>query len=292
MKRKNSLVKNHSFWMNVDKQSHNGFFEEHVQLIEMDVNQTEVHHYEAGRMSYVDVLDSIVIPCIGILIVILNTIVIYYIVKYRKSQHNPIAIVYMLNMAIGDFFVGIVMIVMKAIDIIIENKSGVMTYDHSSYLLIRDSVIRLSLFVSVLNLIPLTIDRVWAVKYPISHRQSKKTFAVKICLAIWAIAIVFVTVFYCIVYYNRVSHYGLNKMIFPLATYPTTLIFIACYIVIFRELRNSRRYRERSGSRSVSMMSVTNQLSIESRSSSVISLGKFDEKKNEVNYIRTKLATA
>ena len=269
----------------LDRQSHDGFFDVPINEMPADTNQTEVHHssYIEHASSYMNVLDSIVVPCIGVLVVILNTFVIYYILKYRKSQHNPIAIVYMLNMAFGDFFVGIVMITMKSIDIIFESKSEDAILDHSSYLLIRDSVIRLSLFVSVLNLIPLTVDRVWAVKYPISHRQSKKTFAIKVCIAIWVLAIVFVTVFYCIVHYKRVSHFGLNRMMFPLATYPTTLIFISCYIVIFRELRNSRRYRERSGSRSVSVMTVSNKLSVESRSCSVVSLGKFDEKKNEVS---------
>lgn len=225
-----------------------------------------------------DVLEEIVTPIIASFIVIINSVVIYYIIKYRNAQHNPIAMVYMLNMAFGNFFVGFLMILLTAVDVIIHQYDN---HNHSSYRSVRDPLIRLSLFISILNLIPLTIDRVWAVRYPISHRQSKRKFAVKICIGVWSVSILLVTIFYSIVYLSKEDNERLHQIIFPFATYPTTLIFIVCYAIIFRALRSSRKYRERTGSRSLSRSQfITNQ---PMNSGSTYNLSKFDEKKSEVN---------
>lgn len=233
------------------------------------------------RKEYHEVIEEIVTPIIGSFIVVINSIVIYYIIRYRNTQHNPIAVVYILNMAIGDFFVGFIMILLRAVDVIIRQYDS--TDNHNSYHDIRNSLISMSLFISVLNLIPLTIDRVWAVRYPISHRQSRKTLAVKICIGVWSVSIVFVTVFYCVVHFSLTETKRFNKMIFPLATYPTTLIFIICYSIIFRALKSSRKYRERTGSRSMSRSQIipAPQLSLQSKPSSV---AKYDEKKYEVRF--------
>lgn len=227
------------------------------------------------------IVDGSVVPCIGCLIVIFNITVIYYMVRYRRRQHNPIATVYMLNMVIGDLFVGVVIITLKIVDLVlIQHDTHLSVYD---YMFFRSSALRLALFISILNLIPLTLDRVWAVKWPISHRQSKRKTAVRICLAVWILSFAFVLFLYLFYYFKDLDRSGINNLLFPLATYPTALIFIACYIAIFKELRNSRRYRERTGSRSVSTMTaIAGHLSFDSRSSSIISLSKIDEKKGEV----------
>ena len=230
------------------------------------------------------VIDSTVVPCIGGLIVVFNIIVIYYMIRYRRRQHNPIAIVYMFNMVIGDLFVGVVIIVLKIADMVLTKENVQLSMP--DYMFFRSSVLRLALFISVLNLIPLTLDRVWAVKWPISHRQNKRKTAVRICLAVWILSFAFVLFLYLFYYFKELDRSGIKNLLFPLATYPTTLIFIACYIVIFKELRSSRKYRQRTGSRSVStMMAIAGRLSIDSRSSSIISISKIDEKKGEVRNV-------
>ncbi|XP_066930005.1 somatostatin receptor type 1-like [Clytia hemisphaerica] len=270
----------------------------HQDPLPTDLNETNetlhqltfITRYENIHCTLTDVLESYVIPSIGAVIVIFNVVVIYYMLRYRRCrQHNPIATVYMINMVIGDLFVGLVIILVKSTDYAFESRQHEFSYD--KYMLFRDCIIRLSLFISVLNLIPLTLDRVWAVKYPISHRQSKKTIAIKICIAVWFLAILFIAIMYLFHFTRNLDHFALNRLIFPLATFPTTLVFIVCYIVIFRELRRSRQYRERSGSRSANMMHVTSQLSVESRSSSIISLGKFDEKRGEVKFVQLAVKT-
>lgn len=229
------------------------------------------------------IIDGSIVPCIGCLIVVFNITVIYYMIRYRRRQHNPIATVYMLNMVIGDLFVGVVIITLKIVDLVlIEHNTHLSVSD---YIFFRSSALRLALFISILNLIPLTLDRVWAVKWPISHRQSKRKTAVRTCLAVWIISFAFVLFLYLFYYYKDLDRSGINNLLFPLATYPTTLIFIACYIAIFKELRNSRRYRERTGSRSVNTMTaIAVRLTLDSRSSSITSLSKIDEKKGEVNH--------
>ena len=48
------------------------------------------------------------------------------------------------------------------------------------YNIIRYCVIRISLFVSVFNLSALTIDRLFAIKFPFIHRKQGKQFAFKV----------------------------------------------------------------------------------------------------------------
>ena len=48
------------------------------------------------------------------------------------------------------------------------------------YNIIKYCVIRISLFVSVFNLSALTIDRLFAIKFPFIHRKQGKQFALKV----------------------------------------------------------------------------------------------------------------
>ena len=278
----------------------------------LTVTTVALHELDSTVDELNNIIDGTVVPCIGVLIVILNIVVIYYMIRLRRRQHNPIASVYMCNMVLGDLLVGVVIIVLKVSDLNItarnrdNDSSRIITFrQQEDYMFFRGSALRLALFISILNLLPLTLDRVWAVKWPISHRQSKRVTAIRICVFEWLLACSFVVFLYLYCYFKNLSRSSINNLILPLATYPTTLIFIACYIAIFKEMRSSRKYRQRTGSRSVVnriKSTVSNstgttsstaaplpenlvaRLSLDSRSSSIISLGKFDEKKGEVRF--------
>lgn len=195
---------------------------------------------EASEMSaYRMFLYEIVTPIMRGLIVLLNVIEIVFI--GRTEKRKKVGTIYILNLSISDVIVGLMMILLKSMDPFMKGQLKNNLAAKEVYGVIRYCFIRLSLFVSIFNLIALTIDRVWAVTKPFSHRQKTSSFAVKICLLVWLLSVVSVTTFFCVVrfYVKDIERY--NNLVFPIATYSTTAVFVICYNVIFKTIRKSRK---------------------------------------------------
>ena len=156
------------------------------------------------------------------------------------------AMVYILNLSISDVAIGIVMVVLKSLDPFMKTtlKGNIIAIEF--YHVIRFCFIRLSLFVSVFNLIALTLDRMWAITKPFSHRKRRRKFAINVCVGVWALSIACVTLVYCIsrFHLNNIGRY--NNLVFPVATYSSTILFIISYLAIFHSLRESSKNVKKS----------------------------------------------
>ena len=194
--------------------------------------------------EYQSALYQVVTPAMGALAVVLNVIEIGFIVRRRKTWR--LGTIYLLNLAVSDVIVGLTMIFLKSMHPFMKRdlKDDMMAKE--IYNIIRYYFIRLSLFVSVFNLVVLVLDRVWAIAKPFSHRKKTPSFAMKACLFVWILSMICVTSTFCMVRFYGESVQQYYDLVFPVVTYLTTLVFTICYIVIFRKIRNSQTVRKQS----------------------------------------------
>uniref|UniRef100_A0A7M5WKD4 G-protein coupled receptors family 1 profile domain-containing protein n=2 Tax=Clytia hemisphaerica TaxID=252671 RepID=A0A7M5WKD4_9CNID len=163
-----------------------------------------------------------------------------FLIRKQKGRKG-VGSVYIVNLCTSDIFVGIAMIILK---IMTQFQKTTLKDDEVAkefYNIIRYCVIRISLFVSVFNLSALTIDRLFAIKFPFIHRKQGKKFAFKICIGVWALSVVLCSIVYCVTrfYLNNIGRY--NNLVFPIATYSASIIFIISYTIIFIEMRKSSK---------------------------------------------------
>ena len=120
------------------------------------------------------------------------------------------------------------------------------------YDVLRFCFLRISLLLSVFSLVALTFDRAFAVIKPLVHRSLNKSFAIKVYVGAWTIAITFVTAVYCMSKYYLKDINRYTDLIFPIATYSVTIIFIACYAaIIFTVYRSSNNSSLRKSARNI-----------------------------------------
>ena len=132
--------------------------------------------------QYRQALFEIVTPVMGGLVIVLNIIEIGWILQQGRTQRP--GDIYILNLAISDIVVGLTMVILKSIDPFMETD---LKYDMTAqeiYNIIQYCLLRLSMFVSVFNLLVLSVDRVWAISRPFSHRKKTASFAVKVCILV------------------------------------------------------------------------------------------------------------
>ena len=192
--------------------------------------------------QYRQALFEIVTPVMGGLVIVLNIIEIGCILQQGKTQ-RPGAI-YILNLAISDVVVGLTMVILKSIDPFMETD---LKYDMTAqeiYNIIQYCLLRLSMFVSVFNLLVLSVDRVWAISRPFSHRKKTASFAVRVCILVWILSNICVTSIFCMVRFYGGNFEPYHNLVLPAVTYLTTLAFTVCYLVIFREIRNIKIVRK------------------------------------------------
>lgn len=194
--------------------------------------------------QYRQALFELVTPVMGGFIIILNIIEIGYILQQGRTE-RPGAI-YILNLAISDVVVGLTMVILKSIDPFMETDLKHDMTAKEIYNIIQYCLLRLSMFVSVFNLLVLSVDRVWAISRPFSHRKKTTLFAVKVCVLVWILSIICVTSIFCMVRFYGGNFERFHNLVFPLATYLTTFAFAVCYLVIFREIRKSKAIRKES----------------------------------------------
>ena len=147
---------------------------------------------------------------------------------------------YMFNLAISDITVGTFMVILKTMHPMMETTFKYSLVAKVIYDVLRFYFLRISLLLSVFSLVALTFDRAFAVIKPLVHRRLNKSFAIKVCVGAWTIAITLVTCVYCISKYYLKNIERYTDLIFPIATYSVTIIFIACYAaIIFTVYRSS-----------------------------------------------------
>ena len=175
------------------------------------------------------ILYQYVTTAVGLLVTIFNSLMIIYIRHTNTYKINPIGYVYITNMAATDLLVGLIMIFLKSIHPYMDTKLGDNQFCQELYHIFRFCSMRFSLLTSVLNLIALTLDRFCAIRFPFLVARLNKRFYVKICIWIWMVSFVITSVFYVITRFHLKNTEKYKDTIFPIATFPATILFVICY---------------------------------------------------------------
>ncbi|XP_066928968.1 neuropeptide Y receptor type 1-like [Clytia hemisphaerica] len=137
-----------------------------------------------------DPLDTIFIV-LGLLIVFLNIMEIKFITKTkkRKLQNSQY---YLLNLAASDLMTGAGITTISAISMYqSKNEDKDNQWLSKIQVMFTLGIFRITLFMSILALIVLTIDRMLGVLRPLRHRNTHKKQVVGICIAMWVLSIGF-----------------------------------------------------------------------------------------------------
>ena len=134
------------------------------------------------RSEYHQIISSIISPTVAALVVILNLLKLY-VIKTKQRQNKSVSIIYLINVSISDITVGILIIVYRSMYLYVDNNAVA----EEICKIIQLCLIRISLFVSVFNLVALTLNQMWAIRKPFIHRKYGTKFAIKICFAVWMI---------------------------------------------------------------------------------------------------------
>ena len=196
----------------------------------------------------VDVYWDYINPTMGGLILLVNLLELVAIYKIRGRMET--SMVFILNLAISDLLVGVMIISIKLlinrINTDIQLKKDIRLVSPlliELYMLFNFGLMRLSLVNSVLNLTVITIDRVLAVSKPILYRRIQQKHARLVCLGVWVISISIIIVYYCILKYHVIGEFKMefDLLMFPLLTIPTLFILLFCYLSIIKILQLLRK---------------------------------------------------
>ena len=176
---------------------------------------------------------------IGVLVAVFNSLMIVYIRYANIYKSNPIGYVYITNMAVTDLLVGLTMVSLKSMHPHIDTKFTGPPFAQELYHILRFCLLRFSLLTSVLNLTALTLDRFCAIRFPFLVARLNKRFHVKICIWIWMVSFVITSAFYAITRFHFQNMEKYKDTLFPIATFPATVLFVMCYGYIFRVVSSS-----------------------------------------------------
>ena len=191
------------------------------------------------RSEYHQIISSIISPTVAALVVILNLLKLY-VIKTKQRQNKSVSIIYLINVSISDITVGILIIVYRTMHLYVDNNAVA----EEICKIIQLCLIRISLFVSVFNLVALTLNKMWAIRKPFIHRKYGKKFAIKICFGVWMTSITFVAGLYLLSRYQLRNTKKYTDVVFACVTYPAAIIFIVCYTIIFLAIRQSVKARK------------------------------------------------
>ena len=172
-------------------------------------------------------LFMVISPTGAALMIILNSIEIWFIFKHKLMSRVK-STIYILNLAISDIILGIFISTVKILNAV-EKKSGI---DPKYRLFFQLKMIYISLYVSVLTLAALTIERMLAVKMPMQYNMmdyKKKYF---VCLSMWVITIVGITLHSAMVNDHQKEYFKT-----PVIILVTALLIFVSYVVILRTLK-------------------------------------------------------
>ena len=189
-------------------------------------------------------------PCTVPFIILLN---VFELVSIRKSSKkyifNPYN-VFMNNLSISDLIVGISLLLLhvcKAIQIKLFKDNIAMNIISDFFI---HCSLRISLCSSVFFLSAVTISRLRIVTKPFSTRKISRISAHKISVGLWFVSIVIVIPEFILYTVSRKFNTRYRRLLYPIMTYPATVLFCYCYHAIHTKLlKNEKRmanYKRRS----------------------------------------------
>ncbi len=188
-------------------------------------------------MSYTESIGEkeTILIVVGCLITILNLIEIAIIIKKRLNTSLKPYEKLMLSLAISDLIVALAVVAFKACDIILKDP-GWLNGDNFTLSLL------FSLSFSVDNILPITVDRFLAVKYPISHRvlmTNRRTNA--FIVIIWVLS-VFTSATWA--FFVLVIKIDLKILFLVVSTFLVAfgIVMISVYLFIIHVAVNRKRF--------------------------------------------------
>ena len=191
---------------------------------------------------------NFVSPILGILIFFINAIQILFILhtnNTRGRRRLSIPLVFILNLSISDFLVGLTELLIKTMFWIGSNHHSFKNKayrDIYQYLLFV--FLRISLLVSVLNLIAITIDRLFCVVRPIQYRtKASRSSAVIVCITLWTISLITMSSYYYGMknLTDNYTSWRMDLLFFPLVTLPTFPLLSTVYAFIWCRVRKANK---------------------------------------------------
>uniref|UniRef100_A0A7M6DKV5 G-protein coupled receptors family 1 profile domain-containing protein n=1 Tax=Clytia hemisphaerica TaxID=252671 RepID=A0A7M6DKV5_9CNID len=192
--------------------------------------------------TYSNLLYTTISPIIGTLVVILNSIEYFCIRRIEKLERSQSTnILYIKSLCISDILAGVFMIILKSMNPFMDNQLKGNKAAEEIYLILRLVFIRFSLFSSIFNLTAMTLDRYTSIFWAIQRRNQRKSFVYKIILGTWVFSLMAVLIIYCIHRWGIEPGNSLMSLVFPISSYPVTLIYLFCYTKIYLWIRNRSR---------------------------------------------------
>ena len=200
-------------------------------------------------MTPSSVLYNYVSPTIAALTLLLNSTVVYVLVRqYRRNKRggqrkHSAPLIFLANLAISDLLVGLTVTVIKFIFYLdhyrlIQWSFSLRWANH----LMKYAFLRLSLLISVFNLASLTIDRFLAIRFPMTYRiKVTNKLAFFVVAMTWLLSVAFAAAHYGVTYFSGIALLQYDLVIFPAVVFPAAVIFTICYSIILLEIRKQGR---------------------------------------------------
>ncbi|XP_057305303.1 G-protein coupled receptor 15-like [Hydractinia symbiolongicarpus] len=182
-------------------------------------------------------------PVNAALIIILNILEIVVMFKTNMQRVLSPSLVFILNLSISDIMVGFMIIMVKVFAFLLKTKYKGNKVLLESLHVTKNFMLRLSLLLSVLNLMTFTVVRMLAARKPLFYRKITRRIAINICYCIWLVALVFVTGYYCAMKFTLTveENNKFETILFPLSTYVVSFGFCYCYWSIYASIREQKR---------------------------------------------------
>lgn len=175
-------------------------------------------------MDYKAYIFLVVSPVNATLMVILNIIEIFFLLKSDTKKRRK-SFVYFINLAASDIFLGLLIILVKILTLFKENNG------HSQVttvrMFIQNKAISISLYISALTIAVSTFERMLAVKKPIYYSLIRFRTKCWISALIWFLAASVI-----VVLHFTVRDDELEYVVTPVIIFTTDLLAIVCFLVI------------------------------------------------------------
>ena len=192
-------------------------------------------------MALQDVLYEIVSPTMAVLIIIVNLAEIVMLTRRKKGRGLTAPMVYVLSLSIADLFVGIFIICVKIVHFlmktnVIHNKEVA----KAALEMLQYLFLRMSLLMSLANLIALTVDRMVSLRTLV--KRSKKTAIIISIVNTFASTVFIVTLYFTLQAFISMQVYKQYEvLVFSVLVFPSAIYFAIAYTLIIRYVQNQQR---------------------------------------------------
>lgn len=156
----------------------------------------------------------------------------------KNVEKNVIPLLFLMNLAASDLFVGLTMFASKCMTYLLKWKAVQRTEGFNfTFNILVFAFLRISLLSSIFNLMSLTVDRLFTIQNAIVYHMKFRTKHALIVIVIsWLLSFVFVGIHFYVVYYSGLVIWAYDLVIFPAVVFPATLVFGIGYWKIVKSI--------------------------------------------------------